>query len=45
MRALMPDTPIIAPMREHNYTRTEEIEYARVKNIPISVSRRQDLVH
>ena len=38
MRALMPDTPIIAPMREHNYTRTEEIEYAKLKNIPISVS-------
>jgi argininosuccinate synthase len=38
MRALLPDTPIIAPMREHNYTRTEEIEYARIKNIPISVS-------
>ena len=45
MRALMPDTPIIAPMREHNYTRTEEIEYAKLKNIPISVSRRQNLVH
>ncbi len=38
MRALLPDTPIIAPMREHNYTRTEEIEYAREKNIPITVS-------
>ncbi len=38
MRALMPDIPVIAPMREHNYTRTEEIEYARQRNIPISVS-------
>jgi len=25
-------------MREHNYTRTEEIEYAKQKNIPITVS-------
>ena len=38
MRALLPDTPIIAPMRENNYTRSEEIEYARKKNIPITVS-------
>ena len=38
MRALMPDTPIIAPMREHSYTRTEEIAYAKEKNIPITVS-------
>ncbi len=38
MRALLPDTPIIAPMRENNYTRSEEIEYARQKNIPITVS-------
>ena len=38
MRALMPNTPIIAPMREHSYTRTEEIAYAKAKNIPINVS-------
>ncbi|MBV9850373.1 MAG: argininosuccinate synthase [Armatimonadetes bacterium] len=38
MRALLPDTPIIAPMREHSYTRTEEIQYAQEKNIPISVT-------
>ena len=38
MRALTPEIPIIAPMREHNYTRTEEIEYAKQKNIPITVS-------
>ena len=38
MRALMPETPIIAPMREHSYTRSEEIEYAKQRNIPISVS-------
>ncbi len=38
MRALLPNTPIIAPMRENNYTRSEEIDYARKKNIPITVS-------
>ena len=38
LRALMPDVPIIAPMREHNYTRSEEIAYARERNIPITVS-------
>ena len=38
MRALLPDVPIIAPMREHSYTRTEEIAYAKAKNIPITVS-------
>ncbi len=38
MRALMPNTPIIAPMREHNYTRTEEIAYAKEKGVPISVT-------
>lgn len=36
IRALMPDTEIIAPMRERNLTRTEEIEYARVKGVPIA---------
>ena len=38
MRALLPAVPIIAPMREHNYTRTEEIEYAKRKGVPISVT-------
>jgi argininosuccinate synthase len=38
MRALLPETPIIAPMREHNYTRTEEIAYAKEKGVPISVT-------
>lgn len=39
MRALMPDTPIIAPMREHTMTRTWEIEYAEKKGIPIGQSK------
>lgn len=38
MRTLAPDKKIIAPMREHNYTRTEEIEYAKVHGVPISQS-------
>jgi argininosuccinate synthase len=38
MRTLLPEMPVIAPMREHNYTRTEEIEYAKAKGIPITVS-------
>ncbi|MHB9037493.1 MAG: argininosuccinate synthase [Armatimonadota bacterium] len=39
MRALMPDMPIIAPMREHTMTRTWEIEYAEKKGIPIGQSK------
>lgn len=39
MRALMPDTPIIAPMREHTMTRSWEIEYAEKKGIPIGQSK------
>ncbi|MCL5105147.1 MAG: argininosuccinate synthase [Armatimonadetes bacterium] len=39
MRAFMPDTPIIAPMREHTMTRTWEIEYAEKKGIPIGQSK------
>lgn len=39
MRALMPDTPIIAPMREHTMTRSWEIEYAERKGIPIGQSK------
>ncbi len=38
MRALMPEMPIIAPMREKTMTRTWEIEYAKQKGIPISQS-------
>lgn len=38
LRALKPDMTIIAPMREHTWTRSEEIEYAKQKNIPITVS-------
>lgn len=39
MRALMPDTPIIAPMREHTMTRSWEIEYAEKKGIPIGQTK------
>lgn len=35
-RTMCPDLPIIAPMREHNYTRTEEIEYAKEHGVPIA---------
>ena len=38
MRALTPELDIIAPMRERNMTRKEEIEYAKVKGVPISQS-------
>jgi len=38
-RTFMPDTPIIAPMREKNMTRTWEIEYAKKKRIPIGQSK------
>lgn len=38
VRTLLPDARIIAPMREKNMTRTEEIEYARVKGVPIGQS-------
>ncbi|MCC6445544.1 MAG: argininosuccinate synthase [Armatimonadetes bacterium] len=36
MRALTPEMAIIAPMREKNLTRKEEIEYARQHGVPIS---------
>lgn len=39
MRTFMPDTPIIAPMREHTMTRSWEIEYAERKGIPIGQSK------
>jgi argininosuccinate synthase len=38
IRANMPEAEIIAPMREHTMTRTEEIEYAKQKGVPISQS-------
>ncbi|MDH7602096.1 MAG: argininosuccinate synthase [Armatimonadota bacterium] len=39
MRTFMPDTPIIAPMREKTLTRSWEIEYAQRKGIPIGQSK------
>ncbi len=39
MRTLMPDTPIIAPMRERSLTRTWELEYAAKKGIPVGQSK------
>jgi argininosuccinate synthase len=36
IRALMPDARIVAPMREHNMTRSEEIAYAREHGVPIA---------
>lgn len=39
MRTFMPETPIIAPMREHTMTRSWEIEYAEKKGIPIGQSK------
>lgn len=38
LRTLMPHVPIIAPMREHNMTRSEEIEYALARGVPIQQS-------
>jgi argininosuccinate synthase len=38
LRTLMPAVPIIAPMRERNMTRSEEIEYARARGVPIHQS-------
>lgn len=38
MRTLAPQMDIIAPMRERNLTRSEEIEYAKAKGVPISQS-------
>ncbi len=38
MRALAPEKEIIAPMRERNLTRLEEIEYAKERDVPISQS-------
>lgn len=36
MRAIMPNCQILAPMRERNLTRSEEIEYAKQKGVPIA---------
>jgi argininosuccinate synthase len=36
MRALIPECTVIAPMRERNLTRSEEIEYAKAHGVPIS---------
>lgn len=38
MRTLAPEIEVIAPMRERNLTRTEEIEYAKKKGVPIAQS-------
>ena len=38
MRTLMPQAEIVAPMREKNLTRLEEIEYARQKGLPITAT-------
>ncbi|ACK43059.1 MULTISPECIES: argininosuccinate synthase [Dictyoglomus] len=40
VKALAPDLEIIAPVREWNFSREEEIEYAIENNIPIPVSRK-----
>lgn len=38
LNSLMPEARIIAPMREKNMTRSEEIEYAKTHGVPISQS-------
>ena len=38
VRVLAPQVEIIAPMRERNYTRTEEIEYAKQRGVPVGQS-------
>uniref|UniRef100_A9A8L7 Argininosuccinate synthase n=1 Tax=Methanococcus maripaludis (strain C6 / ATCC BAA-1332) TaxID=444158 RepID=A9A8L7_METM6 len=38
MRAKTPEIEIVAPIRDLNLTRTEEIEYAREKGIPVPVN-------
>ncbi|MDO8684175.1 MAG: argininosuccinate synthase [Armatimonadota bacterium] len=38
MRTMAPELDIIAPMREKNMTRIEEIEYAKSRNVPIGQS-------
>ncbi len=38
VRVLSPQAEIIAPMRERNYTRSEEIEYAKQRGVPVGQS-------
>lgn len=38
LRALLPDAEIVAPMREKNLTRSEEIAYAKERGVPIEQS-------
>lgn len=37
-RTLVPELEIIAPMRERNMTRSEEIEYAKQRGVPVAQS-------
>jgi argininosuccinate synthase len=39
LNMLLPSCKIIAPMRELNLTRSEEIKYAREKNLPVSQTK------
>lgn len=41
IRALVKDALIIAPIREKNLTRSEEIEYAKKRNIPVSQNKKK----
>ena len=38
IQALNPDLEVIAPVREWRWSREEEIEYAKEKNIPIPIN-------
>jgi len=38
LRTLMPEAEIVAPMREHNMIRSEEIEYARAHGVPVGAT-------
>ncbi|MBI3911600.1 MAG: argininosuccinate synthase [Armatimonadetes bacterium] len=38
LRALVPEPTIIAPMRERNLTRREEVEYALAKGVPVAAT-------
>lgn len=38
LRTLMPEAEIVAPMREHNMTRSEELEYARKHGVPVGAT-------
>lgn len=39
IRTLIPDAKIIAPMRDKNLTRSEEIDYAKKQGVPISQTK------